>query len=384
MKTKNTPQDRPYATDFRLDDDIVYLNHAAVAPWPRRTEQAVQAFAEENARLGSKHYPRWMETEQRLRERLADLVNAPSPADIALLKNTSEALSVVAFGLDWQAGDNVVSSNEEFPSNRVVWEALGREGVALRQADLQGAQTPEDALFAQVDERTRLIAVSSVQYASGLQLDLRRIGEFCRQHGILFCIDAIQSLGAVQFDAQAVHADFVMADGHKWMLGPEGLALFYCRAELREELKLYQYGWHMTDAYVDFDRRDWRPADDARRFECGSPNMIGIHALEASLALLQGHGMENIEGRVLANARLLMDAIAASPSLELLTDARPGRHTGIVTFRHRERDNESLFKHLTAHGVMCAQRGGGIRFSPHYYTPQEKILQAVTLCEEKP
>ncbi len=378
-----TTRHERFGGDFQLDDDILYLNHAAVAPWPRCTLQAVQAFARDNAARGSKHYPQWLATEQRLRERLRALINAPADDDIALLKNTSEALSVVAFGLDWKAGDNVVSSNEEFPSNRLVWEALSREGVTLRQADLHSAETPEDALINQVDERTRLITISSVQYASGLRLDLRRIGEFCQRHGILFCVDAIQGLGAVQFDAQAVHADFVMADGHKWMLGPEGLAVFYCRAELREKLKLYQYGWHMTDAYVDFDRRDWQPADSARRFECGSPNMLGIHALEASLALLQEHGMENIEAQVLANARLLMDAIEASPSLALLTDPAPGRHAGIVTFRHRERDNESLFKHLTEHGVMCAQRGGGIRFSPHYYTPQEKILQAVTLSEEK-
>jgi len=368
--------------DFQLDDNIIYLNHAAVSPWPQRTLQAVQAFARDNTRLGSKHYLQWLDIETRLRERLRALINAPSANDIALLKNTSEALSVVAFGLEWRDGDNIVSSNEEFPSNRVVWEALNRKGVSLRQADLHSAATPEEALFAQVDEHTHLIAISSVQYASGLQLDLRRIGEFCQRHGILFCVDAIQSLGAVQFDTQACHADFVMADGHKWMLGPEGLAVFYCRAELRERLKLYQYGWHMTDAYVDFDRRDWQPADTARRFECGSPNMLGIHALEASLALLQAHGMENIEKRVLANARLLIEAIEASPSLELLTDPTSGRHTGIVTFRHRSRDNESLFKHLTEHGVMCAQRGGGIRFSPHYYTPLEKILQAVALCND--
>lgn len=378
MTTTNTANNTS-AADFQLDDKIIYLNHAAVAPWPQCTLRAVEAFARDNATLGSKHYPQWLETENRLRERLRALINAPSTDDIALLKNTSEALSVVAFGLDWKAGDNIVSSNEEFPSNRVVWEALDREGVSLRQADLHSAETPEAALFTQVDERTRLIAISSVQYASGLQLDLQRIGEFCRRHGILFCIDAIQSLGAVQFDAQACHADFVMADGHKWMLGPEGLAVFYCRAELREKLNLYQYGWHMTDAYVDFNRRDWRPADTARRFECGSPNMLGIHALEASLALLQEHGMATIEKRVLANSRLLIDAIDASPSLELLTDTAPGRHAGIVTFRHRTHDNETLFKRLTENGVMCAQRGGGIRFSPHYYTPPEKLLQAVAL-----
>jgi len=369
-----------FSDEFTLDDDILYLNHAAVSPWPRCAHRAVTAFSAENTRVGSKHYPRWMETETRLRQRACTLINAPSADDIALLKNTSEALSVVAFGLPWKRGDNVVGSDQEFPSNRIVWQALESRGVEFRAADLRSAESPEHALFARVDKHTRLIAVSSIQFGTGLQLDLQRIGNFCRERDILFCVDAIQSIGAVQFDVQAMHADFAMADGHKWMLGPEGLALFYCRAELRDRLALHQFGWHMTDAFVDFDRRDWQPADSARRFECGSPNMLGIHALDASLSLLLDAGMENVERAVLENTRTLFAAIEAAPQLELLTDDTPGRFGGIVSFRHREVDNQALFKRLTDNGVMCAMRGGGLRFSPHFYTPEEKILRAVELA----
>jgi selenocysteine lyase/cysteine desulfurase len=317
-----------------------------------------------------------------LRTQLQQLINAPSSDNIALLKNTSEALSVVAFGLPWQTGDNIVTSNEEFPSNRVVWEALREQGVELRQADLHSADTPEDALFARVDARTRLMTVSSIQYASGLRLDLEKLGRFCRAHNILFCIDAIQSIGAVRVDVQATHADFVMADGHKWMLGPEGLALFYCRAELRDQLRLNQYGWHMTDSFTNFDRNTWAPAPSARRFECGSPNMLGIHALSASVSLLLETGMERVEAAVIDSARTLHDAIAASPNLELLSDTTPGRFGGIVTFRHRTLDNQRLFDHLTQNGVMCALRGGGVRFSPHFYTPREQLLRAVELADQ--
>lgn len=368
--------------EFSLREDILYLNHAAVAPWPQRTVTAVKKFAEENGTQGSKAYLHWLTVEAGLRGQLQQLINAPSSDDIALLKNTSEALSVVAFGLPWQTGDNIVSSNEEFPSNRVVWEALREQGVELRQADLQGADSPEDALFARVDARTRLLAVSSIQYASGRRLDLEKLGRFCRDHDILFCIDAIQSIGAVRFDVQAAQADFVMADGHKWMLGPEGLALFYCRAELREQLRLQQYGWHMTDAYVNFDQPTWQPAATARRFECGSPNMLGIHALSASVSLLLEIGMDGVEAAVLDNARTLFEAITASPQLELLSDASPGRFGGIVTFRHRSVDNQRLFEHLTQNGVMCAQRGGGVRFSPHFYTAKEQLLRAVALAAQ--
>jgi selenocysteine lyase/cysteine desulfurase len=311
---------------------------------------------------------------------MCQLINAPGPHDIALLKNTSEALSVVAFGLNWEPGDNIVTTDQEFPSNRVVWEALQIQGVKLKQANLNNGQSPEDAIFSQADENTRLITVSSIQYGSGLRLNLEKIGQFCSDHDILFCVDAIQSIGAIQFDAQAIHADFVMADGHKWMLGPEGIALFYCRAELREQLKLFQYGWHMTDTFVDFDNKKWKPADSARRFECGSPNMLGIHALSASLSLLLEFGMDHIERLVLDNTQTVFNEIKASSELELLTDDTPGRFGGIVTFRHRTLSNEKLFNHLTESGVMCAQRGGGIRFSPHFYTPKEKIHQAVEIA----
>lgn len=368
------------AEEFPLREDISYLNHAAIAPWPSRTKNAVTQFAQENVNQGSMNYLQWVEVEAQLKERLQKLINADSADDIALLKNTSEALSVVAFGLDWSDGDNIVSASGEFPSNRVVWEALSAKGVKLRKVDISSTD-PEQALFDQVDKHTRLIAISSVQYATGFQLDLKRIGEFCQTNNILFCVDAIQSIGALQFDVKEIQADFVMADGHKWMLGPEGIALFYCRPELREKLALHQYGWHMTDAFIEYDKEEWQPANTARRFECGSPNMLGIHALNASLSVLLETGMSVIEKMVLDNSQHLFDLINNSEQLELLTDTKPGRFSGIVTFRHCNVSNEKLFSVLTENGVMCAQRGGGIRFSPHFYTPKYKIEQAIKTAE---
>ena len=203
------------AGEFRLSDGLVYLNHAGVSPWPARTAEAVRNFADENMVHGSRLYPQWLERETALRAQARDLLNAPSIDDIALLKNTSEALSVVAYGLEWQEGDNIVSTNQEFPSNRIVWESLAAKGVDFREADPAGFSEPEDALFALVDSSTRLITVSSVQFSTGLRMDLEKIGEFCKNRDILFCIDAIQSLGALTFDVRRVHADFVMADGHK-------------------------------------------------------------------------------------------------------------------------------------------------------------------------
>ncbi|HYE37172.1 aminotransferase class V-fold PLP-dependent enzyme [Methylocaldum sp.] len=359
---------------------MIYLNHAAVAPWPLRTTEAVKRFAEENARYGAFRYLEWAKQEDLLREQLRELLNAPSTDDIALVKNTSEAISLVAFGLDWQPGDNIVSSNEEFPSNRIPWQALGDLGVEFREADLNTATTPEEALFKLVDRHTKLITVSSVQFASGLRLDLDKIGRFCRDHGILFCVDAIQSLGALRLDVQKCQPDFLMADGHKWMLGPEGLGVFYTSPRARNLLNLMQYGWHMIEKVGDYDTKSWLPARTARRFECGSPNMLGIHALSASLSLILEIGVEAIESLLLERTAYLVEAIGNQPDLELLSSGIAERHSGIVLFRLRSVSNERLYQHLKQSGVVCALRGGGIRFSPHFYTSQTLLERAIHIA----
>ncbi len=368
--------------EFPLEPGLIYLNHAAVAPWPRRTAEAVKAFAEENLRRGASDYPGWMAVEARLREQCRLLLNANSTADIALLKNTSEALSVVAHGLDWEAGDNVVVSDQEFPSNRIVWQSLAPQRVETREVDLGTAGMPEDALLARVDARTRVLAICSVQYASGLRLDLERLGRACKERGVFFCIDAIQSLGALPVDVQACNADFVMADGHKWLLAPEGCAIFYSRPEARERLGLHQYGWHMVEDHLDFSRKDWRVATSARRFECGSPNMLCIHALSASLELLAELGIDEIARRVLANSEFIFARLSAQPDIQLLTPRQAGRYGGIVTFRHARMDPAELQRRLAARNIVCATRGGGVRFSPHFHTPRAHLELAIEAVQE--
>jgi cysteine desulfurase / selenocysteine lyase len=366
------------ADELGLDEGLIYLNHAAIAPWPRRTVAAVQGFAAALGSTGSRAYPQWLATEHRLRQHLAALIGAEAPADIALAKSTSEALSFVAQGLDWQPGDNIVGIRQEFPSNRIVWEALAERGVVYRTLDLDAGRDPEADLLALCDARTRLCAVSWIQYARGLRLDLARLGAGLRERGVLFCVDGIQGLGALPFSLAEVPADFVAADGHKWMLGPEGLALFWVRPALREALRLTQHGWHMVEDAGDFDRKDWRPADSARRFEAGSPNMLGIHALEASLSLLLEVGIEAVGAAVAERADRLIELIDRH-GLELLSPREPVRRAGIITFRVPGTDSQALYQALMAAGVMCASRGGGVRFSPHAWTPMEQLEQAIEL-----
>lgn len=368
--------------EFPHPDSITYLNHAAVAPLPLRTGNAIISFANENVERGSQRYLNWLQTEKKLHQQLQQLINAPSVDDIALVKNTSEALSIVAYGIEWWDGDNIVSSNQEFPSNRIVWQSLSRFGVDFREAELSDTTDPEQALFDCVDQRTKLLTISSVQFSSGMRLDINRIGEFCKQRGILFCVDAIQSLGALEFDVQACQADFVMADGHKWMLGPEGLGVFYTTPEARDQLKLTQYGWHMIEQCGNYENQPWTIAKSARRFECGSSNMLGIHALSASLSLLLETGIEEVEKVALECAEYLRDKIRSHQDLQLIPTTETILQSPILVFKHKKIDNQRLYKHLQDNDVICALRGGGIRFSPHFYHTQKQLDRAITVAME--
>ncbi len=370
-----------FPDEFPQAPGLRYLNHAAVAPWPARSRDALQRFAAENCQLGARDYPRWMGIELRLRQRLQRLLNAPSVEDIGLLKNTSEALSVVAFGIDWRPGDEVLISDQEFPSNRIVWEALAPRGVQVRVVSLDGSDPEQDLLDA-CGPRTRLLSISAVQYASGLRLDLPRLGQGLRQRGVLYCIDAIQHLGALPFDVQAYDCDFAMADGHKWLLGPEGLAVFYCRAERREQLQLQQFGWHMVEQLGDYQRQDWQPAHSARRFECGSPNMLGAVTLEASLSLLEEVGMAQVARQLEQRMDYLQQGLQAIPGLHLHSPLHPERRAGILNFTLQGWDNASLFEQLRQQQVVCAQRGAGIRLSPHFYTPVEVLDDTLALLRQ--
>jgi len=376
MTTDNIDNTDSESEDWQLVPDLIHLNHAAVGPWPQRTKLAIQAFAEDNATRGSLNYLKWVETETELRKQLKTLINARTSTEISLLKNTSEALSVIAYGIDWQPGDNVVISDQEFPSNYIVWESLKSKGVEIKYANLDNPD-PEQSLITLCDNKTRLLSISSVQYSTGLKMKLKPLGDYCRQQNILFCVDAIQSIGAHAIDVINCNIDFVVADGHKWMLAPEGIALFYCREEIRDSLQLNQFGWHMVEDFLDFNNKNWQAANNGRRFECGSPNMLGVHGLHASLSLILEHGIKHISEKIEQKVNLLINGLQDRPEINIITPLDPARRCGIFTFKSTSIETPELFNTLANKNVFCAMRGGGVRLSPHYYTPDEKIEQVV-------
>lgn len=367
------------AQQFPVNDQCMYLNHAAVAPWPKCTSDAVKEFAEENCLTGAQGYLTWLKKEQTLRSKLAKLVGSQNEECIALVKNTSEALSIVAYGLDWQAGDIVLISDDEFPSNRIVWESLAQKfGVIVQQVHIS-AEDPEAEILAAIQStscKPKLISVSAVQYASGIKLDLAKLGKACKENDVLFCVDAIQAVGAMEFKCDEWHIDFAMADGHKWMLGPEGLGFFFVKESHIQSLKLYQYGWHMIEGAGDFSIKNWQVANNAKRFECGSPNMLAGYALEASTDLLLKVGLNNIASAIESNHAYLLTKLQALGA-EILSPLEPKLRAGIVTFKFDQVDSAELYQKLMSHNVVCANRGGGVRFSPHFHTNKECMDKAI-------
>ncbi len=379
----NNELDKLLAEEFPVQENLIYLNHAAVSPLPLRTGEAVKTFVDEYVQFGTKNYLSWAKHAEQLHTDLADFINASSADEIALLKNTSEAISVVAMGFPWRAGDTVLSSDEEFPSNRIPWQVLADQGVVFKEINLrQVGKSPEQALIDAMDDSTRMLAISAIQYASGLRLDLEILGKACKERDIAFCVDAIQMLGAFPVDVEAANIDFMMADSHKWLLGPEGIALFYCRKKWQSMIKLFQYGWHMIDKYGDFDDRDWQPAASARRFENGTPNILGIRGFAASLSLINEIGIDNIESRILHHTRFMHEIISKSHNLEPVYTDKASTMSGIVTFKHNNSPASELFHYLRGKDIMCAERGGGVRFSPHVYNTDEEIISALKLAND--
>jgi selenocysteine lyase/cysteine desulfurase len=373
-------------SDFREQfpslEQGLYLNHAAIAPWPRCTTDAVVRFAEENRSAGPAAYRDWILREKDLRGQLASITGADSADDIALLKNTTEGISLVAWGLDWKPGDNIVLPVGEFPSNRLPWLAQSARGVTVREVDIRGAENAENALLDAMDERTRLLSVSAVQWNDGFRLDLSRLGRACRSAHVLFFVDAIQQLGALPLDVEKSHIDFLAADAHKWLLGPEGIAVFYCRTDARPHLQLLQQGWHMVDNPWNFHQQEWQPSQSARRFEAGSPNTLGQVAMQASVELLLNIGLKTIARRVLLNSDFLIKQLPKLEGIVVSNRTSPDRRSGIVSFKHRNIKAGSLNSRLARAGITVAVRGDSIRISPHFYQDESDLANFLDVLAE--
>lgn len=352
-----------------------FMDHAAVAPISGRAAAAMRMFIEEaesHAYARGGIYPE----AKRVRQSAAKLLNCHTE-EVTFIKNTSEGLSYVANGLQFSKGDNIVTTGVEFPANIYPWMNLRSHGVQLKMVPEDNGRIPLDRLVELIDDRTRVLTVSAVQFASGFRTDLAALGNICQQRGVLFCVDAIQALGCVPIDVRAMKIDFLSSDGHKWLLGPEGAGIFYCRHELLGLLRPSSVGWLGVKDAQNFGGYRLEFRSDARRFDGGSYNMAGIWALGASIDWLMEIGIQNVWERV----RMLTDRLiegVRNKGYRLVSSRTPGEESGIVTFVSAKHDHARVVDHMRQeYRTIIATRMGRLRASPHFYNTEEEIDQLI-------
>ena len=364
-----------YGSEFPVRESLIYLNHAAVSPLCRRASGAMQALVAEASRVGSLHYETWMNAYARLRAAAAKLINA-RPSEIALVKNTSEGISIVANGMNWKRSDIVVAFREEFPSNFYPWKRLEPEGVEVRWL------SAFDSLD-RIDEAcrgARLLAISSVQYLSGHRVDLEAIGEICERHGTIFLVDAIQGLGAFPLDVVKTKVHALAADGHKWMLGPEGCGVLFVRRDFQDQVEPREFGWTNSANYNDYSSRDMTLRPDAGRYECGTLNTVGCFGLAASLEFLLEVGIDRVAPAVQSRADQIYEGVRRL-GFDTLTERTPATGAGIVSFRKPGTESHLVVRRLKDEKISVAGRQGWVRAAPHFYISPEDVNRVLDVLQ---
>lgn len=356
-----------YRKQFPVTERLIYLNHAAVTPLCRPATEAMKRLAEDACLFGSSHYGDWLQAYDGLRVATAKLISS-SADEIALVKNTSEGIAIVATGIKWRPGDRVVAFTEEFPANYYPWQRLARHGVDVRWLSIYA---PLDEIATAV-KGARLLAISFVNYLSGYRVDLEAIGRVCRENGCFFFVDAIQGMGVLPIDVEACHIDGLAADGHKWMLGPEGHGVLYVRRERLDEIEPIEFGWTNPANFNDYASRDMTLRSSAARYECGTLNTIGCFGHRAAIELLLEVGIEQIAPVVLALAEQIERGVR-NKGYEVMVERTPETGSGIVSFRHPSIDSRQIVSDLKQSGIAAAPRQGWVRTSPHFYISPASI-----------
>ncbi len=369
-----------YADEFPVRLNCTFLNHAATAPIPVRTARAVARLAREMTEWGGTRWAHWYQGFERAHQAAAKLLDC-DPSDVALVKNTTHGLLIAAQAIPFDEGDNVVVPSREFPANIYPWMRLENEGVELRLVRPTGRHVSAGDLIAACDGHTKAIAVSWVQFTDGYRIDLAALSDFTREKEIFLVVDAIQGLGAVPLSLREIEVDFLCADGHKWLLSPEGCAIFYVNPKISTLLEPANIGWHSMEDDHDFLRYEWRPKSSARQYEEGSPNMLGAHALASSVEMLLEIGISRVWEAIRALTDRLIDSLGRL-GVEVLSNVRDEHRSGIVSFAVPGAEAEQIAEWMRERGIIVAARGGGVRVAPHFYNSPDDVDAFVAALQE--
>lgn len=352
-----------------------YFDHAAVAPLPVDAQAAIQAWMAGAVADGDTVWPQWVRALEQARQTAAGMILA-DPSEIAFVANTTAGITVVAEGIPWQPGDNVVTLANEFPSNQYPWLNLATRGVETRRVPVEEPVVDIDLLEQAIDSRTRVVSVSWVGFATGWRLDLDQVVQLVHSRGAYLFVDAIQGLGVFPLDVSRTPVDFLAADGHKWLLGPEGAGILFIRREHLDHLRPIHVGWNSVVQGNDYSRIEMNLRPAAARYEGGSQNLVGTLGLGGSLELLVGQGLgprhSAIGERVLAVTDRACEALQREGAR--IVSHRDHRHaSGIVSFDWPGCDPQQARKHCLAQRVVLSCRNGHLRISPHAYNNEDDI-----------
>ncbi len=356
--------------EFPVTGRWAFFDHAAVAPLTARAQRAMAEWAADMAANGDVNEPRWVRRVEEVRALAGRLLNA-DPLDIAFIKNTSEGIGIVAEGFPWQPGDNIVTAAEEYPANIYPWMNLARRGVECRRVPSRDNRLHIDDVRNAIDSRTRVVSLSFVEFASGFRNDLAALGTLCRERGVFFFVDAIQGLGVLPLDVQALPIDALAADGHKWLLGPEGAGIFWIRRDWVERLHAVGVGWNSVVGSRDFSKIDFHLKPHAGRWESGTLNVAGITALGASMELLLEIGIPNVAARVMQLTDYLCEQ--APRAAFTVYSSRDEREKSSIVSLTAPGDVRDLVRKCRDRGIVVNRRAGRLRVSPHCYNSNEEI-----------
>ena len=366
---------------FPALEETVYLNCAAVGPLPRPTVEAVVSQLKDVSLHGSTNYPDWVKTKDRVRELIAEMLCVRSE-QVAFTRNTSDGFATVANGFKWNEGDNIVTFAQEFPANFYAWRRIrDSKGIELRLCPERDGRIDIDEFISLIDENTKLVAISAVQFSSGFRADLRRIGETARSVDALFCVDIIQAFGTFPLDMPACFVDVASSASHKWLLSPEGCGILYLSERARERIEPTLVGWISVEEPWDFNDYEQEFKPNALAWETGTGPSSLFYGLEQSLKLLKETGIENIENHLEGLTDYLCENLP-SERYELISSRDKGEKSQIVCFRSRMGlESNAVFKHLESKNIVISARGERSRVSPHFFNTREDIA---TLIENLP
>jgi cysteine desulfurase / selenocysteine lyase len=383
MTLSNDPRWLEFRRRMPIAGHWAFFDHAAVSPLPGPARDAIAAWLAEAAEQGGTAWGHWDRQVVKLRSSAAQLLGATTD-EIALVRSTTDGVTLVAEGFPWQVGDNLVVPADEFPTNQYPWMNLASRGVETRRVPTEHGQLDLNRLESACDSRTRIVALSWVGFLSGWRTDLKAATEIAHRRGALLFVDAIQGLGAFPLDVRRTGIDFLAAGGQKWMLAPEGTGLFYVRRELLPKLRPLGIGAHSVTQGNDYTRIELSIKPTAARYEGGGPNMVGLIALGASLDLLIATGLPEIGQRILEIADDCCRRIEELGAKIITQRSDPDHNSGIVTFELPDCDPLAVRKYGYTRKVALAQRAGKLRISPHAYMNDEDIDRLIeTLREAK-